>query len=91
MNLNGNTASPQGIVTTSWVRDDLGNGRKRYKLYAMHIPIDPATMQLAGSPMVIGDAALEVPNLEIAKFLLAGLTEMINKQPVEILQVCSGG
>jgi hypothetical protein len=28
-----------------------------------------------------------VPNLEVAKIILVGLTEMLNKQPPEILQV----
>ena len=43
--------------------------------------------RLAGGPTVIGEATLDVPNLEVAKILLAGLTEMLNKQPPEILQV----
>jgi hypothetical protein len=99
---NGAPPQPSGLVTTSWVRDDFANGRRRFKLYAMHVPVTAAVgsavggsiesnrPRLAGSPVVIGEATIEVPNLEVAKILLAGLSEMLNKQPVEILQVKAG-
>src|SRR5262249_46388596 len=92
-------APAAAMVTTSWVRDDFANGRKRFKLYAMHVPVQQAVSmrtalhaqhpRLAGGPTVIGEATLEVPNLEVAKILLAGLNEMLAKQPPEILQVKS--
>ena len=100
MDITKNGALPvpaAAMVTSSWVRDDYANGRRRYKLYAMHVPLvqaQAADMQigvshprLASGPTVIGEATLDVPNLEVAKILLAGLTEMLNKQPPEILQV----
>ena len=90
-------APAAALVTTSWVRDDFANGRRRIKLYAMHVPVQQAVNpmrpldathpRLAGGPTVIGEAVLEVPNLEVAKILLAGLNEMLTKQPPEILQV----
>ena len=95
---NGTMPQPQAaMVTSSWVRDDYANGRRRDKLYAMHVPLVNAQAadmhmgvshpRLASGPTVIGEATLDVPNLEVAKILLAGLTEMLNKQPPEILQV----
>jgi hypothetical protein len=100
MDIVKNGAPQQAMVTTSWVRDDFANGRRRFKLYAMHVPvmhavapdirIDASHPRLAGGPAVIGEASLEVPNLEVARILLAGLTEMLNKQPPEILQVKAG-
>jgi hypothetical protein len=85
------------IVTTSWVRDDYANGRRRFKVYAMHVPVMQAVAadmqigishpRMVGAPAVIGEATLEVPNLEIAKMLYAALGEMLSKQPPEILQV----
>lgn len=104
MEISNNGASqPQAaMVTSSWVRDDYASGRRRYKLYAMHVPLVNAQAadkedginsvitshpRLASGPTVIGEATLDVPNLEVAKILLAGLAEMLNKQPPEILQV----
>lgn len=88
---------PAAMVTTCWVRDDFANGRRRYKLHAMHVPlqnaVDPALglaashPRLAGNPMVIGEVELIVPNLEVARILLSAMSEMISKQPPEILQV----
>jgi hypothetical protein len=40
-----------------------------------------------GNPAVIGEASVEVPNLEVAKILHAAMGEMLSKQPPEILQV----
>jgi hypothetical protein len=85
------------MVTTSWVRDDFANGRQRFKLYAMHVPmlqavpmdvwIDMSHPRMAGPPAVIGEVSIEVPNLEVAKILHAAIGEMLAKQPQEILQV----
>jgi hypothetical protein len=85
------------IVTTSWVRDDFGGGRRRYKVFAMHcavmgaitpdIRIDAQHPRLAAPPAVIGEVTVEVPNLEVAKILYAALGEMLAKQPPEIVQV----
>jgi hypothetical protein len=98
--VNGKAPALAGaLVTTSWVRDDYGNGRRRYKLYAQHVPLlqaAAADMQLgvlhprlAGAALVIGELTLEVPKLEVAKLLAAGLQEMLAKQPPEIVQVKS--
>jgi hypothetical protein len=43
--------------------------------------------RMAAAPMVVGQAVIDVPNLEIAKLLAAGIGEMIAKQGPEILQV----
>jgi hypothetical protein len=96
---NGAPQPPAAMVTTSWVRDDYGNGRRRYKVFAMHVPLlqaMAADMQLgvshprlAGAPTVIGEATLEVPNLEVAKMIHAALGEMLAKQPPEIQVVGS--
>jgi hypothetical protein len=85
------------MVTTSWVRDDYSSGRRRFKLFALHVPLlqaMAADMQvgishprMAGVPTVIGEATLEVPNLEVAKILHAALGEMLAKQPPEIVTV----
>lgn len=101
MDITTNGGAPAlAMVTTSWVRDDFANGRRRFKLYAMHVPViqavDPKMSigashpRLAGAPAVIGELSIEVPNLEVARILLAGLSEMLNKQPPEILQVKAG-
>jgi hypothetical protein len=92
---NGAPQPAAAMVTTSWVRDDYSNGRRRFKVYAMHVPLLQALaadMQLgishprmAGAPTVIGEATLEVPNLEVAKILHAALGEMLAKQPPEIV------
>lgn len=97
MEITKNGAAQPAMVTSSWVRDDFANGRKRFKLYAMHVPIhkfegldlDVAMShpRLAGAPTVIGEATIEVPNLEVAKILHAAIGEMLSKQPPEILQV----
>jgi hypothetical protein len=85
------------MVTTSWVRDDFASGRRRYKVYAMHVPVmsavapdirlDAQHPRMAGAPTVIGEVTIEVPNLEVAKILHVAMGEMLNKQPVELLQV----
>ena len=96
----GQSATPQAaMITTSWMRDDFANGRRRFKLYAMHVPVmqavDPAMHiglshpRLAGAPAVIGEMTVEVPNLEVARILHAAMAEMLSKQPPEILQVKS--
>jgi hypothetical protein len=82
MEIAKNGAMPaQAMVSISWVRDDFASGRRRYKAYAMARPVN------GGNPTVIGEAVLEVPNLEIAKVLHAALGEMLAKQPPEILKV----
>ena len=73
-----NGAGPATMVSISWARDDFANGRRRYKAFAMARPSN-------GNPAVIGEAVLEVPNLEIAKILHGALGEMLAKQPAEIL------
>ena len=73
---NGN-APHMAMVSISWVRDDFANGRRRYKAYAM-------TRVDGGNPTVVGEATVEVPNLEIAKILHAAMGEMLSKQPPEI-------
>ena len=84
MELTKNGAMPQAtMVSISWVRDDFANGRRRYKAFAMARPTG------GGNPTVIGEAVLEVPNLEIAKVLHAALGEMLAKQPPEILKVAT--
>ena len=79
MEITKNGAPPTMMVSISWVRDDFANGRRRYKAYAI--------MTGNGNPTVIGEAVLEVPNLEVAKILQSAMGEMLAKQPVEILQV----
>jgi hypothetical protein len=91
---------PSSMVTTWWVRDDFANGRRRFKLYAVHMPGQKAASsdvainlqhsRLAGAPAVVGEAQIEVPNLEVAKILLAGLTEMLQKQAPEVVTVKPG-
>ena len=78
---NGSAPAAAALVSISWIRDDFANGRRRYKAYAM--------MTGGGNPnpTVIGEATLEVPNLEIAKILQSAMGEMLAKQPVEIIQV----
>jgi hypothetical protein len=95
--LKHNGVAAQGMVTTSWVRDEYANGRKRFTVYAMHVPvmqavapggqIDVSRPRLAGAPAVIGQLILEVPNLEVAKMLCAALGETLAAQPPEILQI----
>jgi hypothetical protein len=97
MDIAKNGTPPAAMVTTSWIREDLPNGRKRFRLYAVHVPLQQAVSsdlridvqhpRLAGAPAVIAEATIEAPNLEVAKILLAGLHEMLAKQPPEILQV----
>jgi hypothetical protein len=82
MELTKNGGAPKpAMVSISWIRDDFSNGRRRYKAYAM--------MTGGGNPnpTVIGEATLEVPNLEVAKILQAAMGEMLAKQPLEIIQV----
>jgi len=67
------------FVSISWVRDDFANGRRRYKAYAM------SRVTSVGNPAVIGEAMLEVPNLEVAKILHAAMGEMLAKQPAELI------
>lgn len=74
-----NGTAPRALVSISWVRDDFANGRRRYKAYAM------SRVDGGGNPAVIGEAILEVPNLEVAKILHAAMGEMLAKQPPEIL------
>lgn len=78
--ITNNGAPPAAMVSISWVRDDFANGRRRYKAFAM-------ARQGGANPAVIGEAILEVPNLEVAKILHAAMGEMLAKQPPEILQV----
>lgn len=90
------------LVTTSWLREDLSNGHKRFKVYAISVPIltDPSMNngtfsventhpRLAGNPVVISESTLEAPNLEVAKLIHAGQAEMLRSQPPEIVQVSS--
>jgi hypothetical protein len=96
---NGGAPAPAAMVTSSWVRDDFANGRRRFKVYAIHVPlvqgvaadmrIDASHPRIAGAPAVIGEVSIEVPNLEVAKILHAAIGEMLAKQPPEILQVKS--
>src|SRR6185437_17146814 len=91
---NGATPASSGMVTTSSVRDEYTHGRKRFTVYAMHVPIaDPQDIDLklgvsqprmAGAPIVIGQATLVVPNLDVARMLHAAIGEMLAKQPPEI-------
>ena len=76
---NGSTSTM--MLSISWMRDDFANGRRRYKAYAISRPGG------GGNPAVIGEAMLEVPNLDVAKILHTALGEMLAKQPPEILQV----
>jgi hypothetical protein len=100
MEISQNGASPMpqsAMVTTSWMREDLTNGYKRFKLYAIHVPmlqavtamvrLDVPHPRLAGAPLVIGEAIIEVQNLDVAKIVHAALGEMLAKQPPEIIQV----
>ena len=88
------------LITTSWQRDDLPGGRKRFKLYAISIPvfidsvngngslsIEHQHPRLAGNPMVISESIIEAPNLEVAKMIHAGQAEMLRAQGPEIVQV----
>jgi hypothetical protein len=74
-----NGAPHQMMVSISWVRDDFTNGRRRYKAFVMSRPS-------GGNPAVIGEASVEVPNLEVSKILHAAMGEMLAKQPPEILR-----
>jgi hypothetical protein len=79
-----NGGAPQmAMASASFVRDDFVNGRRRYKGFLI---------QRAGgdNPVVIGEAQLEVPNLEIARILLTAMADFLSKQPVELLQVKAG-
>ena len=80
MEITKNGGGPQAVVSISWVRDDFASGRRRYKAFAM-------SRIGGGNPAVIGEASVEVPNLEVAKILHAAMGEMLSKQPPEILQV----
>lgn len=82
MDLIKNGNAPMAMVNISWVRDDFANGRRRYKAYAMS--------RVDGSnPVVIGEASIEVPSLEVAKIIHAAMAEMLAKQPPEI-QIVGG-
>ncbi len=58
MDITKNGAPPvpaAAMVTSSWVRDDYANGRRRYKLYAMHVPLvqaQAADMQIFGINLI---------------------------------------
>lgn len=89
--------APQpAIVTTSWSLDVYGNGRKRFKVYAVHIPVTPLESRdaelavshprMAGAATVIGEVTIEVPNLEVARILHAAIGQMLAAQPPEILR-----
>lgn len=86
-----------GIITSSWVRDDFTTDRRRYKIFAMHVPVEsmdpqgvnPQHPRLAGGPTVIGEMEITVPNLDVAKFLLNAFGEMLSKQGPEIITVQS--
>jgi hypothetical protein len=84
MEITNNGSAPTAVVSISWVRDDFANGRRRYKAFAV-------ARQSGANPTVIGEAVLEVPNLEVAKILQAAMGEMLAKQPVEILTVGGTG
>jgi hypothetical protein len=81
--------APSAMVTTSWVREDLANGRKRFRVFAMHLPLIQASAtdapldvqhpRIAGAPSVIAEATLEVANLDVAKILYATIGQMIAK------------
>ncbi len=77
---NGASQAPAAaMVTTSWMHDDFGSRRHRFKGYAAHVPLMQAVaadMQLgvshpriASAPTLIGEVSIEVPNLEVAKIL----------------------
>jgi hypothetical protein len=95
MELVNNRTAP-AMVTTSWMREDLANGRKRFRVFAMHvplvnavdtaIPLDASHPRIAGAPAVIGEATIEASNLDVAKILSATISQMIAKQPPEIIQ-----
>lgn len=96
MEITKNGNAPQtAMVTTSWVRDEFANGRKRFKLYAIHVPLTQVAAgdmklaishpRMAGAPTVIGEASIEVPNLEVARILHAAVGQMLQAQPPEIL------
>ncbi len=76
-----NGAPPRTLLSISWMRDDFANGRRRYKAYAMARP------EAGGNPAVIGEATLEVPNLDVAKVLHSALGEMLARQPPELVTV----
>ncbi len=94
---NGSTPAPgSAMLGTSWTMEQTVSGRKHFKLYVIHVPllnafgggpigIGAATPRIAGAPTVIGEATMEVPNLEIARLLVAGISEMLAKQPPEII------
>jgi hypothetical protein len=94
--VNNRTAPAAAMVTTSWVREDLANGRKRFRVFAMHVPLvnavaldvplDASHPRIAGAPSVIAEATLEMANLDVAKILYATIGQMIAKQPPEIIQ-----
>jgi hypothetical protein len=91
------TPPTAAMVTTSWVRDDFVNGRRRFKVYAMHVPLMQTVAEdmqrgvshpkMAGAPTVIGEIMLEVPNLEVARMLHVALGETLSKQGPELLTV----
>jgi hypothetical protein len=66
-------------VSTSFMVERTGDGRKVMKVYAI------ATGE-GSMPVVIGEAVLNVPNVEVAQILQSGIAEMIKRQPAEILR-----
>ena len=88
MEITRNGAPPgTALVTTSWVRDDYANGRRRYKTFAMQLTQELGPRGMQTVPVVIGEAQLEVPNIEVAKILHAALGQMLAKQPPELALV----
>lgn len=73
----------QGLkISTSWLRTDSVNGRKTLKVYAIAQPEN-------GGPIVVADATLDVPSMDIAQILLGGIGETLAKQPPEIIRPSS--
>jgi hypothetical protein len=75
-----NGAGPEAMkvnVSTSFLVERTGDGRKVMKVYAL-------AMNPQGLPMVLGEAVLDVPNLDIGKVLAAGIAQMIAQQGPEI-------
>jgi hypothetical protein len=96
MDLNGKAPAPatSGALTTCWRLERTPEGRKKFIVRAIYTPllqavnsqIDQSRPRMAGAPVVVGDAELDVPNLEILKILHMGIGEMLAKQPPEIMK-----
>jgi len=85
------------IITSSWTREILENGRKRFKFHAIQVPLDhsPAPViqvavehpRLAAPPVVVGELVLEIVNLDVARILIAAVQQVLAAQPPELHRV----